>query len=80
MPGASSLGEMPYRILGRTGERVSAIFDEEGAHAALIDARQAGTLRYIGFSGHKDPRIHLHMLEVVDEAEKPARVQQLMSE
>jgi predicted aldo/keto reductase-like oxidoreductase len=40
------------------------IFDEEGAHAALIEARKAGKLRYIGFTGHKDPRIHLHTLEV----------------
>jgi len=42
------------------------IFDEEGAHAALIDAQRAGKLRYIGFTGHKDPRIHLYMLEVAD--------------
>jgi aryl-alcohol dehydrogenase-like predicted oxidoreductase len=48
--------EDPYRI-----------FDEEGAHAALIEARKAGKLRYIGFTGHKDPRIHLHMLEVAAE-------------
>ena len=40
------------------------IFDEEGAHGALLEARQAGKLRFIGFTGHKDPRIHLHMLEV----------------
>ena len=40
------------------------VFDEEGAHAALLDARRAGKLRYIGFTGHKDPRIHLYMLEV----------------
>jgi aryl-alcohol dehydrogenase-like predicted oxidoreductase len=40
------------------------IFDEEGAHAALIEAQKAGKLRYIGFTGHKDPRIHLYMLEV----------------
>jgi len=40
------------------------IFDAEGANAALIEARKAGKLRYIGFTGHKDPRIHLHMLAV----------------
>jgi predicted aldo/keto reductase-like oxidoreductase len=43
------------------------IFDEEGANAALIEARQAGKLRYIGFTGHKDPHIHLYMLAVADE-------------
>src|SRR3954469_6635001 len=43
------------------------VFDEEGANAALIEARQAGKLRYIGFTGHKDPQIHLHMLEVAGE-------------
>ncbi len=43
------------------------IFDEEGAHGALLEARQAGKLRYIGFTGHKDPRIHLHALEVAEE-------------
>jgi aryl-alcohol dehydrogenase-like predicted oxidoreductase len=43
------------------------IFDEEGAHAALIEARKAGKIRFIGFTGHKDPRIHLYMLEVAQE-------------
>ena len=40
------------------------IFDGEGAHTALIEAREKGKIRYIGFTGHKDPRIHLYMLEV----------------
>jgi aryl-alcohol dehydrogenase-like predicted oxidoreductase len=40
------------------------IFDVAGANAALLEAREAGKLRYIGFTGHKDPHIHLHMLEV----------------
>ena len=40
------------------------VFDEEGANAALVEARDAGKLRYIGFTGHKDPHVHLYMLEV----------------
>ena len=43
------------------------IFDAEGANAALIEARTAGKIRFIGFTGHKDPRIHLYMLEVAQE-------------
>ena len=43
------------------------IFDDEGANAALLEARRAGKLRYIGFTGHKDPRIHLHTLAVARE-------------
>ena len=43
------------------------IFDPEGASVALIEARKAGKIRYIGFTGHKDPRIHLHMLEIAKE-------------
>ena len=43
------------------------IFDKSGANAALVEARNAGKLRYIGFTGHKDPHIHLHTLEVAAE-------------
>src|ERR1051326_2466203 len=43
------------------------IFDPDGANAALIAARKAGKIRYIGFTGHKDPRIHLYMLEVAEQ-------------
>ncbi len=35
---------------------------ERGAMRAALEARQAGKVRYIGFTGHKDPRIHLKML------------------
>ena len=43
------------------------IFDKSGANAALVEARNAGKVRYIGFTGHKDPHIHLHTLEVAAE-------------
>jgi len=42
------------------------IFDDEGANAALVEARKAGKIRYIGFTGHKDPHVHLYTLEVAD--------------
>jgi hypothetical protein len=32
-----------------------------------MEARSAGKVRYIGFTGHKDPHIHLHMLQVAAE-------------
>ena len=43
------------------------IVDQEGAQAALTNAREQGKPRYIGFTGHKDPRIHLYMLDVARE-------------
>ena len=45
-------------------EDVDRIFHDDGANRALLDARDAGKLRWIGFTGHKDPAIHLRMLEV----------------
>ena len=45
----------------------TAFSTKRGANAALVEAKQAGKLRYIGFTGHKDPRIHLYMLEVAEE-------------
>lgn len=43
------------------------VFAEGGAMEGFVAARKAGKLRYIGFTGHKDPRIHLQMLEVAAE-------------
>src|SRR5438309_7527078 len=40
------------------------IFAENGAMEATLEARKAGKVRFIGFTGHKDPHIHLYMLEV----------------
>jgi predicted aldo/keto reductase-like oxidoreductase len=40
------------------------IFAEGGAHEAVLEAKKAGKVRYIGFTGHKDPHVHLYMLEV----------------
>lgn len=48
-------------------EDADRIFRDDGANAALLEAKAAGKLRYIGFTGHKDPHIHLHTLDVARE-------------
>src|SRR5580658_9811587 len=62
-------------------EDPNRIFADDGANAALVEARRQGKLKYIGFTGHKDPRIHLYMLEVArmhgfifDSAQMPLNV------
>jgi predicted aldo/keto reductase-like oxidoreductase len=40
------------------------IFAPGGAIEAAMEARKAGKVRFIGFTGHKDPAIHLYMLQV----------------
>ena len=37
-------------------------FSSGGALEAVLDAKKAGKIRFIGFTGHKDPEIHLKML------------------
>jgi aryl-alcohol dehydrogenase-like predicted oxidoreductase len=39
-------------------------FAPDGPLEALREAKQAGKIRYIGFTGHKDPAVHLRMLDV----------------
>src|SRR6266480_407704 len=43
------------------------IFAPGGALEAMQEAKQAGKIRFIGFTGHKDPLIHLRMLQVAAE-------------
>jgi predicted aldo/keto reductase-like oxidoreductase len=38
------------------------VFAREGALQAVLQAQKAGKVRYIGFTGHKSPDIHLKML------------------
>jgi aryl-alcohol dehydrogenase-like predicted oxidoreductase len=45
-------------------EEGDVIFGDGGANEALIEAKKAGKIRYIGFTGHKDPAVHLRTLEV----------------
>ncbi|MDR3403410.1 MAG: aldo/keto reductase [Chthoniobacter sp.] len=46
-----------------------SIFGEGGSMEAMREAQRAGKLRFIGFTGHKNPDIHLHMLEVAKQHE-----------
>src|SRR5260370_11696092 len=39
------------------------IFAPGGGMEAVLEAQKAGKVRYIGFTGHKNPAMHLHMLE-----------------
>ena len=39
------------------------IFAEGGAMEAMQEAKKAGKVRYVGFTGHKDPFVHLRMLD-----------------
>lgn len=43
------------------------IFASGGANEAMLEAKKAGKIRYIGFTGHKDPLVHLRMLQVAAE-------------
>jgi aryl-alcohol dehydrogenase-like predicted oxidoreductase len=43
------------------------IFAEGGAQEAVEVARTTGKVRHVGFTGHKDPAVHLRMLEVARE-------------
>lgn len=39
------------------------VFAPGGSMEAVVEAQKAGKIRYIGFTGHKNPAIHLQMLE-----------------
>jgi aryl-alcohol dehydrogenase-like predicted oxidoreductase len=43
------------------------IFQPGGAIEALIEAKKQGKTRYIGFTGHKHPDIHLRVLALADQ-------------
>lgn len=42
------------------------IYGPGGAMEALVAAKKAGKIRFIGFTGHKDPDIHLAMLKMAE--------------
>jgi aryl-alcohol dehydrogenase-like predicted oxidoreductase len=57
------------------------VFSAGGTMEALEEARKAGKIRFIGFTGHKDPLVHLRMLDTAkkhnfhfDSAQMPLNV------
>jgi aryl-alcohol dehydrogenase-like predicted oxidoreductase len=47
-------------------EEVDRIFGPGGAIEAFEEAKKQGLCRFIGFTGHRDPRVHLEMLKRYD--------------
>lgn len=50
-----------------TMDEPAQIFGPGGAFEAVQAAQKAGKVRYIGFTGHKNPDVHLKMLDVADQ-------------
>jgi aryl-alcohol dehydrogenase-like predicted oxidoreductase len=48
-------------------EDPDVVFATGGAMEAVLEAKKAGKIRFIGFTGHKDPLVHLRMLEIAAE-------------
>jgi aryl-alcohol dehydrogenase-like predicted oxidoreductase len=46
-------------------------FADGGAAEAMLQAKQEGKIRFMGFTGHKDPSVHLRMLEMADKHNFP---------
>ncbi|MBL8955410.1 MAG: aldo/keto reductase [Myxococcaceae bacterium] len=49
-------------------EDPARVFAAGGSVEALLDAKKAGKVRFIGFTGHKDPSIHLAVLDAAAKA------------
>jgi len=47
-------------------KEVDQIFAPGGALEAFVDARKQGKVRHIGFTGHRDPQVHLKLLAGTD--------------
>jgi predicted aldo/keto reductase-like oxidoreductase len=53
-----------WQIHGVSFENDPALFMRPGGAAeALLKAKEQGKVRFLGFTGHKDPAIHLRMLQ-----------------
>jgi uncharacterized protein len=53
-----------FHAIQYDGDRQRIFDPEKGALKAIMEAKKEGKLRYIGFTGHRDPQIHLDMLSM----------------
>jgi aryl-alcohol dehydrogenase-like predicted oxidoreductase len=66
---------MQFHEIIRPGDP-DRIFGPRGSYEALLEAKKQGKIRYIGFTGHKSPEIHLKMLKTgLEHGFTPATVQ-----
>jgi aryl-alcohol dehydrogenase-like predicted oxidoreductase len=49
-----------------TQEEVDRLLGPKGSLEAFVKAKQQGKVRHIGFSGHRDPAVHLRLLDAFD--------------
>jgi aryl-alcohol dehydrogenase-like predicted oxidoreductase len=57
---------MQFHEIIRIGDP-DRIFGPGGAMEAMLAAQRAGKVRFVGFTGHKDPEIHLKMLQTASQ-------------
>ena len=63
--GTDHLDLLQHHEILRTSD-ADRVFAPGGAMEAVVAAQKAGKVRFIGFTGHKDPAMHLHMFAVAD--------------
>ncbi len=63
--GTDHLDLIQHHEILRTSD-ADRVFAPGGSMEAVVAAKKAGKVRFIGFTGHKDPSMHLHMFEVAD--------------
>ncbi len=63
--GTDHLDLLQHHEILRTSD-ADRVFAPGGSMEAVVAAKKAGKVRFIGFTGHKDPSMHLHMFEVAD--------------
>ncbi|NJK95747.1 MAG: aldo/keto reductase [Bacteroidales bacterium] len=53
-----------FHAIQYPGDGKRILDTDKGGLKALLEAKKAGKIRYIGFTGHRDPKIHLDMLNM----------------